>query len=339
MSKYLFYPGCSMTKSARPYLDSVVALQDDFPLELEEVQDWNCCGATEYASVYQTASYALIGRNLALAAQQKNGTNTLVAGCSACYLNLAKTDRYMRTDKNLDKTVNEALAAGGLTYQPGSLEVRHLLEVLFNDYGLKALKDKVVRPLKGLRVAPYYGCMVVRPDQDHRFRTPEYPHSMDEMMGALGATVIDFPMKTHCCSGHMTQISPPVAYEMIRRLIAAADQYRADVMVTLCPMCQLNLDAYQNEMNAHFGTNYHIPVLYFTQLIGLALGHDASELGLGKEFVSSKEALAKIGVEVVEEEPAQKPARRAKDDPSLPMPSMPEIRKSLAEEAEEEEDK
>ncbi len=337
MNKYLFYPGCSMTKSARPYLDSVVAIQEDLAMEMEEVRDWNCCGATEYASVHQTASYALIGRNLALASEQVNGTNTLVAGCSACYLNLAKTDRYMRTDKNLDVTVNEALAAGGLSYEPGSLEVRHLLEVLFNDVGLKALGEKVVRPLKGLRVAPYYGCMVVRPDQDHRFRTPEYPHSMDEMMAALGAKVIDFPMKTHCCSGHMTQISPSVAYEMIRRLIASADQYRADVMVTLCPMCQLNLDAYQKEMNDHFGTNYHVPVLYFTQLIGLALGHDPSELGLGREFVSSKAALAKIGVDVVEEEPGEKPARRrrAKDDPSLPMPTMPEIRGSLAEEEED----
>jgi heterodisulfide reductase subunit B len=167
--------------------------------------------------------------------------------------------------------------------------------------------------------------MIVRPDYDHRFDSPEYPQSLDRLMKVLGAEVIDFPLKTHCCSGHMTQVSPTVAYELIRRLISAADQYRTHVMVTLCPMCQLNLDAYQADMNRHFGTNYNVPVLYFTQLIGLAFGYDPAELGLGKEFVSAAQALARIGVEVpVSEEPEARPsARRKKDDPSLPMPTMP----------------
>lgn len=333
MNKYLFYPGCSMQRSARPYLDSLVAIQGDMAMELEEVNDWNCCGATEYAAVQQMASYALVTRNLALAAEQVNGTKDVMAACSACYLNLAKTDKYLRQDPALARDMNTALAAGGLHYEPGSVSVRHLLEVVFNDFGLENIREKVVRPLKGLRVAPYYGCMVVRPDPDDRFRNPEYPMSLDEIMDALGARVIDFPEKAHCCSGHMTQISPEVAYELIRRLIHAATSYRADVMVTLCPMCQLNLDAYQVEMNKHFGTNYHMPVLYFTQLMGLAFGHDPVELGLGKEFISSREALAKIGIEVpeVEEEDA-KPARRKKDDPSLPMPRMPKQRTSLVDE-------
>jgi heterodisulfide reductase subunit B len=325
MSKYLFYPGCSMPRSARPYLDSLMAIEDDVAIELEDVKDWNCCGATEYSAVHRWASHALIGRNLALAQQQSNGTRTVVAGCSACYLNLARTENYMRNNDNVEQLVNSALGAGGLHYDPGSVEVRHILDIFYNDVGLDEIKAKVVRPLTGLRVAPYYGCMIVRPDLDGRFGNPEYPQSLDKIMSALGATVIDFPMKTHCCSGHMTQVSPKVAYELIRRLIYSADQYRTDVMVTLCPMCQLNLDAYQGEMNDHFGTNYHVPVLYFTQLIGLAFGHDPAELGLGKEFVSSAEALARIGVEVPEaevEKPKQR-KRRAKDDPSLPMPQMP----------------
>jgi heterodisulfide reductase subunit B len=146
---------------------------------------------------------------------------------------------------------------------------------------------------------------------------------MDKLLGALGAEVVDFPLKTHCCGGHMSQISEPVAFELIRRLIQAADQYRADVLVTLCPMCQLNLDAYQADMNKHFQTDYHIPVLYFTQLMGLALGCEPLELGLGKEFVNSGPALSKIGVEVPETEPKPRRRRRRKDDPSLPMPRMP----------------
>jgi heterodisulfide reductase subunit B2 len=321
MSRYLFYPGCSIQRSARPYLDSTNAIRADIGLELEDVQDWNCCGATEYQSVHKVASYALIGRNLALATRQVNGTNTLAAACSACYLNLLKTDQYMAEDDRLNADVNTALSAGGLHYDPGTLEVRHLLDIVYNDIGLEAIQAKVTHPLTGLRVAPYYGCMIVRPDLDKRFDSTEYPHELDEILAALGATVIDFPLKTHCCGGHMTQISPEVAYEMIRRLVAAGDHYRADVMVTLCPMCQLNLDAYQGDMNNHFKTDYHVPVLYFTQLMGLAFGHDPLELGLGKEFVSAREALARIGVELPEEEPvAPKAAARKKDDPSLPMP-------------------
>jgi heterodisulfide reductase subunit B len=303
-----------------------MAIHEDIQVELEEVQDWNCCGATEYVSVHRLPAQALIGRNLALAAQQANGSRTVVAGCSACYLNLSKTDHYMRQDDLLDQRVNEALAAGGLHYEPGTVEIRHLLDVIFNDVGLEAIRQKVVRPLNGLRLAAYYGCMIVRPDLDGRFAGPEYPQALDQLLKVLGAEVIDFPLKTHCCGGHMTQISPPVAYELIRRLIHAADEYKADILVTLCPMCQLNLDAYQPDMNRHFRTDYHVPILYFTQLMGLAFGHDSEELGIGKEFVDARKALAKIGVEVPAEEDKtkRKPRRRRKDDPSLPMPRMPE---------------
>lgn len=322
MNKYLFYPGCSLQRSARPYLDSLVAIQSELALELEEIEDWNCCGATEYGTVYSVARHALVARNLARASGQANGAPpTVVAPCSACYLNLSKTDHVLRSDRRMAAFVNEALQAGGLSYQPGSVASRHLLDVIYNDVGLETVRSHVVNPLKGLRVAPYYGCMIVRPDVDNRFNSPEYPTALDELLATLGATVIDFPLKSHCCGGHMTQITPEVAYEMIRRLIAAGDHYKADVMVTLCPMCQLNLDAYQGDMNSHFKTSYHLPVLYFTQLMGLAFGHDPVELGLGKEFVSSREALARIGVELPEEESAApKSAPRRKDDPSLPMP-------------------
>ena len=322
MSKYLFYPGCSLQRSARPYLDSLVAIQPDIDMDLEEVDDWNCCGATEYGAVYAVARHALVARNLARAKRQANGAPPLVvAPCSACYLNLNKTDHVLRTDKRMAAFVNDALQAGGLHYDPGSVASRHLLDVIYNDVGLDAIRSRVTNPLKGLRVAPYYGCMIVRPDVDGRFSSSEYPMELDNLLEALGATVIDFPLKSHCCGGHMTQISPPVAYEMIRRLVSGADHYRADVMVTLCPMCQLNLDAYQGDMNNHYKTDYHMPVLYFTQLMGLAFGHDPAELGLGKEFVSARDALARIGVELPEEEAAPpKAAARRKDDPSLPMP-------------------
>jgi heterodisulfide reductase subunit B2 len=325
MNKYLFYPGCSMQKNAKSYLDSLIAIRPDLEISLEEIEDWNCCGATEYWSVHQLKAHALVGRNLALAEQQANGSNTVVAGCSACFLNLAKTANYMEEDVLLRSQIDDALAAGGLHFTPGSLDIRHLLDIVYNDVGIEKIRSKVVRPLTGLRIAPYYGCMIVRPDRDNRYGNPEYPTALDKLMEALGATVIDFPQKTHCCGGHMTQISPDVAYELLHRLISGADRYHADLMVTLCPMCQLNLDAYQGEMNTFMSTDYHMPVLYFTQLIGLAFGYSPEELGIGKEFVNAGKALAKIGVEMPEdeEEPKPKPRRKKKED-GLPMPRMGE---------------
>lgn len=311
-----------METSAKAYCDSLTAIQPILGLDVIEVEDWNCCGATEYLGISLTPAYALIGRNLAIASKQANETKTLIASCSACYLNLAKADHYMQERPLLNENVNTALAAGGLSYQPGSLELRHLLDVIINDIGLDYVRSKVVNPLKGLRVAPYLGCMVPRPDYDHRWSDHEHPDELDRLIAALGAEVIDFPLKTHCCGGHMTQIGPSTAFELIRRLISSADQYHADLMVTVCPMCQMNLDAYQAETNRYFHTNYHMPILFFTQLMGLAFGLEAKDLGFGKELVSAGEALGRIGVEVPE--PEDKKARPKRTKPTgLPMPTMP----------------
>jgi heterodisulfide reductase subunit B len=261
-----------MERVSRSYFDSMMAICKTIGLEMEEIHDWNCCGATEYVAVSLVPAYALIARNLALAEGQANGTRTLVAPCSACYVNLSKADHYMRESLTLNQKVNTALAAGGLAYKPGSLQIRHLLDVIVHDLDFEFIKSKVVKPLNGLRVAPYYGCMLPRPDYEHRWSNPEYPNELDRLLHLLGAEVIDFPLKTHCCGGHMTQIGPEVAYELIRRLLHAAAEYHADMMVTLCPMCQLNLDAYQGDTNRHFGTHYQMPVLFFTQLMGLAFG-------------------------------------------------------------------
>jgi len=324
MTHYLFYPGCSMESSAKAYYDSLMAVCKPLGLDLQEINDWNCCGATEYVSISLTPAYALIGRNLALAEQQANGSRTVVAPCSACYLNLAKADYYMRERPVLGEKVNTALAAGGLHYDPGSLVIRHLLDVIINDIGLDKVKEKVTRPLTGLRLAPYLGCMAPRPDYDHRWSNPEYPTELDRLLKVLGAEVIDFPLKTHCCGGHMTQIAPSTAFELIRRLVHAADQYHADLMVTLCPMCQMNVDAFQGEMNNHFHTDYHMPILFFTQLIGLAFGIDPKELGFGKELVSAGPALARIGVEAPAGEKGGEPPRKPKKTDGLPMPRMME---------------
>jgi len=328
VSGYLYYPGCSLTGSARAYAESLTAVLDTLGVRLREIDDWNCCGATEYLTLSPLAGYALIGRNLALAESQRNGSDTLVAPCSACYVNLAKTDRYMRESPVMRDQLNGALAADGMHYTPGAVAVRHLLEVLVEDVGLEELERHVTRPLTGLRVAPYLGCLVSRPDYDRRWAQREQPLELDRLVAALGAEVVDFPLRTACCGGHMTQISPDTGFELIRRLVEAADRGGADLLVTVCPMCQMNLDAYQGEMNHHFGTHYRLPILFFTQLIGLAFNLDASTLGIGSEVVSARDALARIGVDVpapeaevptAEGEPA--PARRPKRSQELPMPA------------------
>jgi heterodisulfide reductase subunit B2 len=319
--KYSYYPGCSLERNAAAYHVSTMAVARPLQLEFTEVDDWNCCGATEYFSLNLLPAYAMVARNLALAAQQNGNGRQMVAPCSACFLNLSKTDHYMAESPDLEEKVNTALAAGGLNYKPGSVHVRHLLDIVVNDVGFEAIAEKVTNPLKGLRIAPYYGCMIVRPGYDGGFDDPEYPQTLDQLMAVLGAKVVDFPMKAQCCGGHMTQISEPVALEMIRRLLKNASDYEADVIVTLCPMCQLNLDAYQNGVNKFFKTDYKIPVLYFTQMMGLAFGMPPSELGIGKEMVDARPALAKIGVEVPE---VEVPKKKKADKEALPMPKMPE---------------
>jgi len=321
MNKYLFYPGCSMEDVARSYMTSLLAIKDGIDIELQEIEDWNCCGATEYFSVNQLPAYALVSRNLALAQEQANGTNTIVAPCSACYLNLSKTEQYLRENPALNETVNQALGVGGMKYDPGSLEVRHLLDVIYNDIGLETVKQKVTNPLKGLRIAGYYGCLILRPDVNHRWPDAERQTALEDLLEALGATVVDYPMRSQCCSGHMPQIDCGTAYEMIRYLIRGAADQGADVIAALCPMCQLNLDMYQKEMDRYFGEKYSIPVLYITQLIGLAFGISPDELGIGSEFVDANSALAKIGTDLPADD--EKSRRKIKKDEGLPMPVMP----------------
>jgi heterodisulfide reductase subunit B len=316
----MFFPGCSLEGIAKPYSDSVFAVSKALGIELQEIEDWNCCGATEYGSLHRLGNLALQGRNLALAAKQAQNTRTITAPCSACYLNLAKAEHLLRDDQEVAGQVNDALAAGGLNYQPGTFDIRHFLDVIINDIGMEEIKRRVVKPLAGLKIGGYYGCVVVRPDSDHRFNSPENPTVLEDLISALGAEPVDYKLKTHCCSGHMPSISTPTAYGLIKDLVKGAVDQQADLLITICPMCQMNVDAYQPDMNRFFKTDYKMPILYFTQLIGLAFGMSYEELGIGQEFVDSRPALKKIGTKPADDASA-KPVR--KKDEGLPMPQMP----------------
>ena len=281
--KYAYYPGCSLESGSAAYDMSVQAVIEQLGFGLDELNDWNCCGATEYFSQNELVATSVIARNLALVDDQHD---QLVAPCAACFLNLKKTDKLMAEHPKIRSKVDQALAAGGLRYQPGRVRVRHLLDVLYTDIGEQAIKAKVVQPLTGLRVAPYYGCQIVRPLNG--FDNPEYPMKLDEMFTWLGAEVVDYPVKAHCCGGHMTQISEENAFELIRRLLQSAADYRADLILCMCPMCQLNMDMYQGRVNNFFNTKFKLPIVYFTQMLGVALGIDMKKLGFGKELVAAE---------------------------------------------------
>jgi heterodisulfide reductase subunit B len=284
--RYASYPGCSSEHLASAYQDSLRQVADFFQIELSTVPDWNCCGATEYNSIDRLSAYALCARNLALVPE---GSEQLVTPCSACYLNLKRTDFIMAENPDMNRDINLALSAGRLNYTPGRFEIRHVLDMLINDVGLDAIGERVSSPLTGLRVAPYYGCMLVRPGNG--FDHPEYPVSMDRLLRALGAEVVDFSMKAYCCGGHMPHIKAMTGYEILRRILQDAEDKGSDIIVVACPVCQLNLEAYQEDVNKNFGTNFSIPVMFFTQLMGLAFGMTHQALGIGKELVSAEPVL------------------------------------------------
>ncbi len=298
MTDLLYYPGCSMEGTAKAYAESLAAVAGRLGITLHEIDDWNCCGAGEYFSIGSLQGHALVARNLALAEAASNGTSTLVAPCSQCYVNLSKTNHYVTSDPDLADRVNSALSVAGLAYTPGSVDVRHLFEIVISDIGADAIRAQVTRPLSGLRVVPYLGCLVTRPDHEKRWKEREHPVAFDRLLEALGAEVVDYPLRTDCCGGHLSQISPGMGLEMIRRLLDAAVRLDADVMATICPMCQMNIDLYQGEVNRRFHTDFAMPILFFTQLVGLAFGLESRDLGIGDEVVSSSRALAKIGIEV-----------------------------------------
>ncbi|OGN90429.1 MAG: hypothetical protein A2Y88_00395 [Chloroflexi bacterium RBG_13_48_10] len=288
MREYVYFPGCSLEKIALSYHLSALETTKKLGIKLTELEDWNCCGATAYFHVDELLAYTLTARNLAMG--EKVGTE-VVAPCSACYKNMYFTNVHLNEDPDLADHINEALQEDNLHYS-GSMVVKHLLEVFSNDVGPEEIKSKVIYPLSGLRVAAYYGCQILRPKKDHE--DVEQPHSFEDVMSAIGATPVDFPLKLTCCGGSLLISSRPAAYSMIHNILYDAQRAQADVIATACPLCQVNLECYQPQINQEYGTHFSIPVVYFTQLIGLSMGVPPKKLGFGKEFLSPKKAIDAI---------------------------------------------
>ncbi len=281
--EYLYFPGCSLEGAGRQYDESLRAVFRALGLGLKELEDWNCCGATIYMSVDEATSLAVSARNLAIAG--RDGGRDLVAPCSACYTVLLKTNRFLRESPELREKVDRLLGEAGLAYHL-DVRVRHPLDVLVNDVGIQTIASAATRRFDGLRLAPYYGCQIVRPERG--FDHSEFPEAMDKLFGALGAEPVYFPVKTRCCGGMLMTTFPEVALDLVRELLVCATENGAECILTTCPMCQVNLEAYQDRVNKKFGTSFAIPVLFFTQLLGLALGCEEKALGLQRNLIPLK---------------------------------------------------
>jgi heterodisulfide reductase subunit B len=278
--EYIYYPGCSLESSGKPYDESLRAVFRALGIGLRELEDWNCCGATMYMSVDEALSMAISARNLALAEQA--GFRDLIAPCSACYTVLLKTNRFLRESPELRAKVDHLLGQVGLKYGLG-VKVRHPLDVLVNDVGVEEIASAAKRSLEGVAFAPYYGCQIVRPERG--FDDCEFPSAMDTLFQRLGVRAVYFPLKTRCCGGMLMTTFPDVCLQLVKDLLECAAENGAECIVTTCPLCQVNVEGYQKRINKRFGTSYQIPVMYFTQLLGVALGCSEKELGLHKNLV------------------------------------------------------
>jgi heterodisulfide reductase subunit B2 len=277
--KYSYFPGCSLKGLGRAYEESLLPVMKHLGVELQELDDWNCCGATAYMAVDEAKACVLAARNLALA--EKSGNQQLLAPCAACYMVMNKTKHYIQEVPAMKQTIDRSLGVIGLRYSR-DIPVRHPLDVLINDIGLDAIKQKVRKPLKGLKIAPYYGCQIVRPYST--FDDQYNPTTMDRLLEALGATIVRYPLKTKCCGGSLTGTVPEAGIRMVYFLLNEAKKRGANCLATVCPLCQFNLDAYHTQVTAQFGP-VQLPTVYFTQLMGLAFGLPENELGLNRAAI------------------------------------------------------
>ncbi len=281
MKEYAYFPGCSLEKIGLSYHQSSIETTHKLGVELKELEDWNCCGATTYFHVDELLAYTLCARNIAMAEQLNLD---LVAPCSACYKNSYFTNKYLKEDPDLADHINYALEADNLSFS-GKSEIKHLIEVFVKDIGFEQIKDKVIQPLEGLKVAPYYGCQILRPRKDHE--DVEQADFFEDLLSAIGAEPVQYALKLKCCGGSLLISNREAALSMIRNLLKNAEESGADMIATACPMCQVNLECYQQQVNQEYGTRFSMPVVYFTQLMGLALGVPGKKLGIGSEMVSA----------------------------------------------------
>lgn len=290
--KLSYFPGCTLKNHAKNFEDSALCVLKKLGIEVEELPRWNCCGTVFSLTTDDLIHHVAPIRNLLRTKQQHS--DKLLTLCAMCYNTLKRSNERMRNEpENLD-VINELMYKEEGRYE-GDVDVVHLLEVIKDDISFDGIKRKVVKPLKDLKVASYYGCYLVRP-KEIGFDDAENPNIMDQLMLTLGGTAVDFPFKTECCGAYQTVDKPDVVADRTHQILSSASQQGADVVVVSCPLCAFNLDQRQKETVKKFPDFKNIPVLYFSQLMAVALGCGEESLRLDLHYIDPKPILQEKGL-------------------------------------------
>ena len=274
-----YYPGCALHGSSNDYEQSLRACLGKLEVEPQEIKEWICCGATAAHALNHKLSIALPARNLALAEQQ--GFEEMLAPCPMCSMQLRKAAKLMDEDASLRREISSVIEAE----VTGRVQVLNLIQVL-QRIGPERIKPAVKNPLADLKPACYYGCLLTRPPAIVQFDDPEQPSSMETIVKVLGAKPVDWNFRTECCGAGMTMAKEETVLELSQRILADAQRHGANCVVTACPMCHVNLDMKQHDIEQHAGAHFGLPVYYLTDLVGLALGISREELGIDRHFVT-----------------------------------------------------
>jgi heterodisulfide reductase subunit B len=274
-----YYPGCALRGSSYDYEKSVLACMKKLGVELTELDDWICCGASAAHTINRKLATALPARNLAIA--ERDGLHQVFAPCPLCSMELIKVGNELRGSESLRKQMSEIVeqSVGGTT------QILNLIQV-FQQIGFDALQKKVVRKLEGFKPACYYGCLLTRPPKDLRFDDCEHPSSMETLLSILGAEPVDeWNYKTECCGAGLTLADDNIIMGLTQKILSNAKKHGANCVVVACPMCHVTLDMKQNDIEKKFSEQYGLVVYYLSDLVGLALGVSETELHIDKHFV------------------------------------------------------
>lgn len=278
MMKIAYYPGCSLHATAKEFDLSTRAVCAELDLELVEIEDWNCCGATAAHAINDDLAVGLAGRNLALAAAQ--GFERVLAPCAACFGRLKFAARALRAGHAGLPDELDARAAAGV-------KVFNILDALLNLAGLERIQQRAAKPISGLRPAAYYGCLLVRPPEIAEFDDPENPTSMERVLSAAGAQPVEWYHKVECCGASLAVTNTASVVRLVADILGHAKAAGANCVAVACPMCQTNLDTRQAAAAARLGEELDLPIVYITELLGLAFGITPNRLGLGRHIVDA----------------------------------------------------
>lgn len=304
-----YYPGCSLDATAVEYGLSTERSAKLLGIDLWHIPDWSCCGASSAHQTDHLLALALPARNLAIA--EREGLDVL-APCAACYNRFRAVEHEVRSSEKARALVEKAID----TEYQARYETISILQLLVEKYGLENLAARVVNPLKGMRPACYYGCLLVRPREITGFDDTENPQSMDQIMQALGASPVDWSYKVECCGAGLSVTKPEIGQQMIYRILKNAKENGADCIVTACPVCMINLDMRQAAVEKRFGEKFNLPVYYVTELVAVALGDKPRDVGINRHFVEAVSLFASLPAkaQAMEAEKAAQPTRKKEAD-------------------------